>query len=46
MKLGFWKLKVTVGTRNKGVGPNCVVSQSDQPTQVGHLFYLDSPYQQ
>jgi hypothetical protein len=46
MKLGFWKLKVRAGMRNKGICPHGMLNQSYQPTQFGHLSHLDLSYQQ
>jgi hypothetical protein len=43
MKLEFWKLRVTVGIENKGIGPYGVLNQPDQPTQFGHFSDLDPP---
>jgi hypothetical protein len=33
MMLGFWKLKVTAGIGNKGIGTYGILNKSDQPTQ-------------
>jgi hypothetical protein len=37
MKLGFWKLKSTSGTGNKGIGPYGGVNKPNQPIQSGYL---------
>jgi hypothetical protein len=46
MILGFWKLKVTAGIENTGIGPYGMLNQSNQPAQFGHFSYLDPPQQQ
>jgi hypothetical protein len=46
MELGFWKLKVTTGIENKGIGSYHMFNESNQPTQFGRFSTLDPPYQQ
>jgi hypothetical protein len=46
MKLGFWKLKVTAGVGNKGIGLCGMLNQCIEPSQFGQFSHLDPPHQQ